>query len=328
VPIARILSLVLIAVSATALMSPPVLAGSPSSLRASRACNRPQAPGTGMVPLASAGQLRPFLLHVPRRYDGHDRLPLVLNLHGSGSNGGRQMVVSQMAAIADRRHFAVAAPNGAVPFRSGYAWNVPGVPLLGGDPVPEGTPSDERYLLDVIRQVRKTVCTDARRVYLTGFSGGARMSSQMACDFSDRIAAIAPVGGLRSGVPQQTATGAWEPAPSTCEPRKPVPVLAFHGTADDVNPYAGNDVPRWGYSVETALARWAGLNRCTRGPWTSQIIASVQLISYSKCRRGAGVGLYRQEGGGHIWPSGNSTEVIASSLIWRFFAKHELPAKR
>jgi polyhydroxybutyrate depolymerase len=253
---------------------------------------------------------------------------LVLNLHGSGEDAEHQMLVNPMAALAKRRHFAVAAPNGAVPFRGGYAWNVPGVPLLGGGPVPDGTSNDELYLLDVIRKVKKTVCTDSRRVYLTGYSGGARMSSQMACDFSHRVAAIAPVAGLRSGVPQQTATGAWEPAPSTCEPRTPVPVLAFHGTADTVNPYTGSNVPRWGYSVESALARWAEVDRCQLGPWTSEVTPSVHLISYWMCSRGASVSLYRREGARHTWPAGGYPDVNAAKLIWSFFAKHALPPKR
>jgi polyhydroxybutyrate depolymerase len=288
------------------------------------------------VPLTVAGQSRPFLLFVPEGYDGRHLLPLVLNLHQTGDNGQRQMEISQMAAVADRRGFAVAAPNGAVAQGpDAYAWNVPGVPLLGGTPVPPGTPNDERYLLAVVHEIKKTVCTASKRVYLTGYSGGARMSSQMACDFYAKIAAIAPVSGLRAGVPEQTATGGWKPSAATCRPEEGVPVGAFHGTADPVNPYAGNDDLRWGYGVELALARWARLNRCRRGPKKSGVTASVDLVSYSKCRDTATASLYRQEGAGHTWPGGTGPEIgpidqsiTASLLIWRFFRKHSLAERR
>jgi polyhydroxybutyrate depolymerase len=156
----------------------------------------------------------------------------------------------------------------------------------------------------------------------------------MACDHSAKIAAIAPVAGLRAGVPKEVSAGVWQPDPKTCQPRNPVPVRTFHGTADGTNPFAGNDDPRWGYSVPIALRRWARIDHCTKGPATSKITATVNLVLYSKCRAGVTVGLYREEGANHTWPGDASTPVgvdrsiNATALIWRFFKGQSLANRR
>ena len=47
-------------------------------------------------------------------------------------------------------------------------------------------------LLDAVEQ---SVCVDASRVYATGVSNGGGMVARLACELSDRLAAIAPVAG-------------------------------------------------------------------------------------------------------------------------------------
>jgi polyhydroxybutyrate depolymerase len=296
----------------------------PAAASAKQACDLPSPSGTRTIPLSAHGQDRSFLLHVPPGYDGRHRLALVMNLHGYGLSGEAQMAISRMAALADRKGFAVAAPDGSIRIGPGrFAWHVP-----GGGSAPPGTPNDERYLLSVIRTVGRTVCTNARRIFFTGYSGGARMSSQMACDFSDRIAAIAPVVGLRAGFAAKRGSR-WVPRRSTCKPERPVPVLAFHGTADTVAPYPGDDDPFWGYGVRTALARWATIDHCARRPATRRIADTVDLIRYPRCRGGAEVALYRAKGAGHFWPGSGAggplnQRIDATKRMWTFFERHPL----
>ena len=290
-------------------------------------CHLPSPTGERTIALTDQGINRPFLLYVPIGHRPRKPLPLLLDLHPSASSGPTQLGVGDMEAAADRRGYVVAALNGAVPYPGGgYAWNVPGVPLVGGSTVPAGTPSDESYLLRVIRATKRAVCIDPDRVYATGYSGGARMASAMACDHADEIAAIAPVAGLRAGVPVESADGVWSPDRSSCRPSRPVPVLAFHGTTDEVNPYAGNDDPRWAYGVERALAAWARYDRCKRGPSTRAATATESLISYRHCRDGATVGLYRATGTGHTWPGNDQPElgptdmsISATEVMLSFF---------
>jgi len=264
---------------------------------------------------------RPVIVHVPAGA-GAKPLPLVLNLHGSGSDGSQQELFTGMDATADADGFVVAYPQGAIAVDGGYAWNVPNEPLVTGAAVPKGTPSDVAYLASVVTQLESRYCIDRTRVYATGFSGGARMASQAACDLSATFAAVAPVSGLRF--------------PSPCPARRDVPVLAFHGTADAVDPFAGHGLPYWTYSVPTAAARWAAHDGCAARavPMTNPGYA---VTTYTGCRQGSAVELYAISGEGHEWPGGpalpkritkllgpQSQAVSADTLIWRFFAAHRL----
>jgi polyhydroxybutyrate depolymerase len=298
------------------------------------ACSRPSPAGLRTIALTDQGRSRPFALYVPATYDGHKRIPVLLNLHGSGGNGAGQMGYSQLWPVADAAGYAVVAPDGGVKVSdTGFSWNVPGVPLTSG-PVPPGSPDDERYLLAVVKQVARTLCTLPSRVFLTGMSGGARMTSQLACDHASSFAAIAPVAGLRAGVPQQLG-GAWSPTPRTCRPARPTPVLTFHGTADQTNPFAGNNDPRWGYSTDAALARWAHLDHCAAGPQTTTVTQLTARIRFSRCRSGTTVTLYRTTGGAHSWPGSTDTTpgatdpgIDANRLMISFFSSVRTPRPR
>lgn len=312
--------------AALVLAAPAAAAAKPPS------CEIASPTGERTIALTDHGTSRAFLLYVPAGYKPKRPLPLLLDLHPSGSSGAAQLQTGDIEPAADRHGYVVAAPNGAVARDGGFYWNIPGVPLVGGDPVPAGTPSDETYLLRVIKAAKRSACIDPRRIYATGYSGGARMSSAMACDHADSIAAIAPVAGLRAGVPAESADGVWTPRRATCRPERPVSVLAFHGTADDVNPYLGNDDPRWGYGVEQALGAWARNDRCKRGPSTKAVTATESLISYRGCRDNATVSLYRSTGTGHTWPGNDQPEfgvtdmsIDATDLMLDFFAEHQLP---
>jgi polyhydroxybutyrate depolymerase len=64
---------------------------------------------------------------------------------------------------------------------------------------------------------------DKDRVFATGLSNGGIMSHYLASELSDRIAAIAPVGGpLMMEKPRN---------------KRPVAVVHFHGTKDEFAPY-------------------------------------------------------------------------------------------
>jgi len=264
---------------------------------------------------------RPVIVHVPANA-GTKPLPLVLNLHGSGSDGAQQELFTGMDATADAAGFVVAYPQGAISVDGGYAWNVPKEPLVTGAAVPKGTPSDVAYLASLVTQLESRYCIDRTRVYATGFSGGARMASQVACDLSTTFAAVAPVSGLR--------------LPSQCPSKRDVPVLAFHGTADAVDPFAGHGLAYWTYSIPTAAARWAVHDGCAAKP-VSMTNPGFAVTTYTGCKQGSAVELYAISGEGHEWPGGpamptritrllgpQSQAVNADTLIWRFFAAHRL----
>jgi polyhydroxybutyrate depolymerase len=154
------------------------------------------------------------------------------------------------------------------------------------------------------------------------------MVSQLAADHPDRLAAIAPVAGLRAGAPSPADPRL--PDPATCTPGVPVPVVTFHGTADPFNVFTGGGEPYWGYSAPAALARWAELNGCARRLVQERLTEHVSVQSYPACAGGADVMMYVVEGGGHTWPGSRATfpatmgpvtqEISANELMWQFFA--------
>ncbi len=315
----------------------------PPAARAADGCALPVLnPGWQTVTVHSGGVDRKVPLYVPASGVGHSNLPLVFDLHGSGGNGRSQALHSGLMAQADRHGFLLANPDGGIADPNSPAdrfyWHVPGVPLVGNMPAPANAPDDVQFFRDAIQQIGQSACTDPHRIYVTGFSGGARMASALACELSDRIAAIAPVAGLRAGVPR--AGDFSMPEAQTCTPSRAMPIIAFHGVHDPTNHYDGDGEARWGYSVPVALERWANLDGCRMTPSEQRVSPHVTEVSYAGCRADAELILYRTDapldhGGGHIWPhptrvpSQNSTadaeevdQLNASDLIWEFFARH------
>lgn len=289
----------------------------------SSGCGKTAHPGTTTVTPTIGGRARIAIVHVPESYRASTPVPLVLNLHGSQSTALAQEGFTGMNATSDANGFIVVYPQGDIPAGSGFEWNVPGQPLFGGAAVPADAPDDVVFLEQLVDLMEHTYCVDHSRVYVTGFSGGARMASQLGCDASGTFAAIAPVSGLRF--------------PSPCPSIRAVPVLSFHGSADPVDPIAGNGQAYWTYSVAVAAQRWAAHDGCAPTPTVSSPVAGVTETTYGRCTGGATVQLSVIEGEGHEWPGGphlpkaatrllgpQSSAIDADAAIWAFFAAHPL----
>ena len=308
-----------------------LVAASPAAAQSgSSGCGLPFAAGENTaLTVTSGGRERTAIVYVPTGYNARKPLPLVLDLHGSGSNSAEQMARSELSETAELNAFITVAPQGALP---GGRWNVPGVTT--NDPT---APDDEQFLSDLIDHLQATLCIDERRVYGAGYSGGGRMISQYACDHPERVAAIAPVAGLRAGFPVNELNE-WQPDPATCDPERSVPVITFSGTADPVNPYLGGGAPYWRYGVPAAQARWAEINDCRQGPRIQVLTEHVDQVAYEACPHNANVVMYLIENGGHVWPSSEAFvgsglgevtfEIDANALIWDFFKHYKLPNTR
>ena len=340
----RTRALVVAACVSVGLVGGQSLASSPPRAASSYAgCGVEASPGTSTMTVRSQGHAYDVLVHVPTAYNAAKPVALVFNLHGSTSDGATEEKTTGMDETADRHGFVVTYPNGgvpttpvgALPLPTGYFWNIPGVPLVGGVPVPPGTRDDVRFLLDVVATLSGKLCIDPARIYATGASGGGRMASLLACVESRRFAAIAPVMGVRAGNPDKDDPS--RPDPSTCLPSRPVPVLAIHGQQDPVDPYDGGGEEYWGYSVPTAMKRWAVLDGCHVGPRSMRMTPTVTRIAWSRCQGRASVVLVRSSIGGHEWPGRPAPtglgpvlgpvdmSISADEVIWRFFAAHPLP---
>ncbi|MGH9120421.1 MAG: alpha/beta hydrolase family esterase, partial [Acidimicrobiales bacterium] len=211
-------------------------------------CGPSQTPSTQNLTLDIDGRQRVVVVHIPPTKGSAD-LPLVLSLHGSGNTAHGQEVFTGMDTTSDAGGFIVAYPQALIPVgTSGFDWNVPGASLAGGAPVPKNAPDDMTFIVTLVGILEQRYCVDPTRVYATGFSGGARLLSALACDESTVFAAVAPVSGLRR--------------PTPCPTARPVPMISFHGTDDTIDPYMGGGQLYWTYSVPQAAAFWAQQDHC------------------------------------------------------------------
>ena len=197
---------------------------------ASTGCDpaRPHAAGDFLQTIDSGGLTRRSILHIPPSYSdtgGADATPLVLLFHGSDGNAIGIARYTGLPAKADRAGFIAVMPQ-----TPEHLWNFTTLGLLGPD-----DPDDVAFIDDLLDALESQLCIDSARVFSTGFSAGASLSVRLACDLSDRIAAIAPVAGVyfppfSPDIP--------EPG---CLSTQPVPVIAFHGTTDKGVPFEGRD---------------------------------------------------------------------------------------
>jgi polyhydroxybutyrate depolymerase len=245
------------------------------------------------------GLIRTYRLHIPEGYTGDSLYPLVINMHGLNSNAFEEEVYTAFNSVADTAGLFVAYPNGI-----DGTWNISSA--TGTD--------DVGFISALIDTVDLQYSIDLNRVYATGMSMGGFMSYRLACELSNRIAAIASVTGLQAFYP--------------CNPDRPVPILQFHGTADPVVPYAG---------VPATISHWVNHNLCPLDPITTDLPdidtndnSTVTVFYYGLCEESTEVILYTINNGEHTWPGATiiigvtNQDIKASNEIWNFFKKYNL----
>jgi polyhydroxybutyrate depolymerase len=270
--------------------------------------------------LLSSGQKREYLLSVPRSYDRTKPTPLVISLHGAMNWPAYQMRISQWNRVTDENGFIVVYPAGT--------GTGPKTWFTEGSRTPSRMP-DVRFIAALIDTLEATYNIDPARIYANGLSNGGGMAFVLSCTLSHRIAAIGAVAAAQS-LP-------W----SWCADATPVPVIAFHGTADPIVPYDGGKVwiaPEPFPGVRAWAAHWARRNRCGPHPVDSAVATDVTRRGYTDCADDAAVVLYTVRGGGHAWPGGRpipewlvgrtSRSIDATRLMWAFFREHRLRPRR
>jgi len=281
------------------------------------------------------GTERWYLLTTPAEHDGETPLPVVIDFHGILEGAEIHAQMSQYGALAQEEGFVAVIPNGS------------------GDPVrwdanPESDPNQDLAFVDaLVETLGDELCIDTSRVYATGLSYGAIMTSFLICTRADKFAAFAPVAGIT--------------VPEPCDPSRPVPILTFHGTDDpilsfnggvgDLSIITGGDpnadattappstAPAYdlnGEGYPARVAEWAARNGCDPEPTDEQITQEVIHRVYD-CPPGADVEFYIILGGGHSWPSSEFSKSIesvvgyttfdvdATRAGWEFFQRFQLP---
>jgi polyhydroxybutyrate depolymerase len=233
--------------------------------------------------------------------------PLVIDFHGllEGTFPNVEATMTQFTPKAKAEGFVVAFPIGD---NGGVDWN------LGPD-------SESMHFIDqMIARLKADACIDAKRVYATGLSYGAFMTSSIMCYRSEVFAAAAPVAGILN--------------PAGCQPARKIPFVTFHGTSDPILPFN---------SFANTPQAWATRYGCGAKS-TTTVVASdatthkpIYKDTWDCAAQGTAAEFYRIDGGGHAWPGSafsteiraivgpTATSINATDIIWDFFKRFSLP---
>jgi len=268
------------------------------------------------------GVKRSYILHLPSGYKKGSSLPLVIAFHGGGGNAQNMVRMSGFSEKADKENFVVAYPNGSG--RMGNAlltFNAVGCCAYAM----RNNVDDAAFISKLIDSLVAEYGVDKSRVYLTGFSNGAMISSYLAAKLSDKIAAAAPVSGSIFA--------------SSPKPNGKVAMLLIHGTADAAVPYDGGMSQRAQIepaqsepykSVKDGAAYWSKNSGCRSVPERS-VKGNITTEKYLGCAKDADVEVISITGGLHAWPGGKkgreaadepSKDMNATDVIWDFFKAH------
>jgi polyhydroxybutyrate depolymerase len=248
-----------------------------------------------------------------------------------------------MHTMARERGYAIVFPDGTAGelLSKLRTWNAGGGVddwrCVSGDACERGI-DDIAYVRALIEDVSARISVDEARIFVTGLSNGGAMSHRLACEASDVIAAIAPIGG-----------GLQRTVEVPCAPSRPVPVLQIHGTADTCWRYEGGEPDCVGgitgqpgkrhVSVQRTLDDWAAVNGCAGATEETAIEdraddgTSTTRVTYLGCA--ADLEHLRIEGGGHTWPMGDQylaartigpvTLDWGNELLFEWFDAHPMP---
>jgi polyhydroxybutyrate depolymerase len=261
------------------------------------------------------GIVRSYKLYVPSIYSGNTAVPLLFNFHGYTSNANEQMIYGNFRNIADTANFLVVHPQGTLDANNTTHFNVG----WGGSSV-----DDVGFTEALIDSLSASYSIDQNRIYSVGMSNGGFMSFRLACELSNKIAAVGSVTGSMT--------------PSTlgnCNASHPMPIIQIHGTTDPTVPYNGS--AGWTASITNVLNHWATFNNCSTVPTVVNVPninlpdgSTVEKYTYENGDNCSEVVHFKVTNGQHTWPgsiinlAGTNFDINASVEIWNFLSKYDI----
>ena len=255
------------------------------------------------------GYDRDFIVYVPESYTPENPTPVLFVFHGFGESNTSTMNSTGFNLIADQENFIAVYPQGTDFLNIAPHWNVGG--FTNGS-----TTDDVGFVNFLTAYLSEIYSINSDRIYATGMSNGGFMSFLLACQLSDKIAAIASVTGSMTTETLEE-----------CSPVREVPVLQIHGTNDAVVPYDG--VQAWNTPIEEVLDYWVMNNACSDTPEINTLDdvnlnnnLTVDEIIYNNGTNGTIVKHYKVFGGQHNWFQ--NADIDSSAIIWEFFSNYDL----
>jgi polyhydroxybutyrate depolymerase len=226
------------------------------------------------------------------------------------------MEVSDMRALSETDEFILVYPQGTRLWGSTH-WNV-GSWTLGSNA------KDVEFIAALINQIADNYNIDDERVYACGYSNGGFFSHELACQLSQKIAAI---GTVAANISEETI--------NNCNPSHPIPIITISGTRDDEVEYDGS-IPERTLSQEETLEYWRTFNKVdtvpiiTNMPDLNSLDGSTAVrYQYVNGDNDSEVEHYKVVDGGHDWPGtfGNM-DINSDSVIWNFVSQFDINGKR
>ena len=284
--------------------------------------------GRHRIDMAVDGHDRKVVFITPKGFKPGQPLPIVFFFHGAGGSAAQAARTYGWVEKADQENFFVGFPEGlgarnvdAGVFR---VWR-------DGRGTMPTTINDIHFFEVLLDKLQQALPIDSHRIYVTGFSNGAGMTFTLGAQFSDRIAAIAPVSSQSFAQVDSL--------------KRPLPVYYLTGTADPLIPYHGgpSKIPTLPFAlghnypaVQESVNQWARLDGCPATPQTLSDEKGVRVVRYGPGRSDSEILFTTVEGNGHHWPGtaeplphaicGPTLDPFnATDRIWDFFVKHPLP---
>ena len=254
--------------------------------------------------LTVGGQARTFDIHVPANYTGTAAVPLVIDMHGFNNNKQTQANGSGFRPLSDQRGYVYVTAQGL-----GNSWNAMGT-CCGTQAT---TANEVSFFRGIVAVISCNGRINANQVFATGFSNGGSMANTLACLASDVFAGIGTVSFPLSGAGGQAGIVNACTSPRTAT----LPVIAFHGTNDNVINYNGGaqgGLVRDTLGAVASNRAWAQLQGCSATATTRRINNTTSCQTFSGCRGGTAVSLCTITGGGHT-----NRVPVAAAEIYNFW---------
>lgn len=325
--------------------------------------------------IAHGGIVREYFVYLPHAYKRGQDMPVVIALHGyTGTATGFELETSSgFNRYAESKGFIAVYPQASYfisETSEGKPWFISSWNDLGGNHTnsplgPMCTDASDQYpcppecgeckrchwtscnddigfIKKLLEDLSVNYHTDKQRFYLTGASNGAMMAHRLACEYSDKFAAVVLViGRLERGY--------------SCTPAKTLPLLQINAALDTTVPH--DDRPSSdGYyytSTKTVSKTWADAAGCSIDPivWSNPIVEAqgLQCMNYKLCNEdGIDVVNCLWPEGKHVWPGNiggggwcvgeeqadsiphyplceqapKDVKVWGTDLMWDFFSQH------
>lgn len=261
---------------------------------------------------------RTYLIHLPENMEPSEEVPLVIGMHGGFGNAAQFERQSQLSNKADEENFIVVYPEGITSPTGVTTWNAGAccgyASFVDID--------DVGFVSALIDTLITTYNIDEQRIYAAGMSNGGFMSYRLACELSDKIAAIAPVAASMTM--------------EQCTPSRPVPILHVHSFVDFNVPYEGGvgqgASTQYSPPLDSVMNIWASKNGCSILNDTLMQNSELTSIRWHDCDCDTEIRIMMTEDGGHSWAGGPGTllgdvpseYISATDVMWDFFSEHSL----